>query len=476
MRKIVPSHAHPVMSVREAEKKIQKRGDTSFILSPCNVPYSPERKNTICIEPDCKNLSYSKKGEYASLFCKKHLRQCSVARCSMPTFQDSDVCQRHYTGSRCRYLGGYVCPYDAKSVKQAKEAKQVKRTKSNKGEDQQAKYCEAHSCPVCSEFSSAAIAIDHGIHETLPAITQFPCFAHLCPCKKKSRKTGHACSKKCEHSCEEPECSKLQGLCPEHSVVAGTPTEAVCGIPNCGVVLDIPIENYDGTGRCELHINKQQCCLCEKLVLQGTKHCRRHFCGVCRKFRNYHMDGNTCNRCHGFSCSQCGELVDDYEGLTPFCRICRLIDGINRGKTKNQRENMIKVTILESLRKLPEGKVIDIALERKLPNGLRPDILIEYKRKYIVVEIDEDSHTTGSYSFESEAQRPKLMQMCLNKPVKFLRIGTNDMFDKDGATYHPTEKYHTVMESIDLSAVDGLTIVNYPKDRRKMILTAYNAE
>ena len=401
----------------------------------------------ICMEENCENLSYVKKGETSSLYCRKHRKICSKENCKLYTFGIADQCLKHLENyQQCRFNGGYVCLGDAKD-----------------------NFCPRHTCYECPNESIGSNSYDDDSH--------YPCREHTCECKERYCERGHACCKYCEFACQKGSCSWKQGSCPIHSSIVIKPVFSVCGFINCMNEVDIDLENYTGRGRCPEHVDKDPCQNCSAPVKMGTRFCQIHFCETCKTYREYLTEEiRTCDSCQGLQCKECEFLVHPHYKKTELCLYCHRIQTCDLFLESKFQESTLKKTIIRILREnVRDGMIPPISniwFEKTVGDGsIRLDILVEMSVLHLAIEIDEDSHE--NYSIEYEAARPFIVNK-FYKNLAFLRVGTNNLFEQRARN---KEHYKTIKENIS-EAIQDLTnshienkmlykIINYSKHRKR---------
>jgi hypothetical protein len=142
---------------------------------------------------------------------------------------------------------------------------------------------------------------------------------------------------------------------------------------------------------------------CETGACFGYKKCVGLFC-------YQHKTDDMFNIKH-HTCKDCNLLYKSYKNHDNYCGYCNP----NKQTNRKKKETVVK--------ELLETNKLTFVYDKVIPNNCclkyRPDFLFKCDNYYIILECDEDAHST--YSPDCEITRMNLIISILDKPIRFIR-------------------------------------------------------
>ena len=168
--------------------------------------------------------------------------------------------------------------------------------------------------------------------------------------------------------------------------------------------------------------NSKELCPCGKSIVGCEKCCEKCPCGKLPSRCKIHGGSQLCKAPH---CETRG--INKYDGYCLPCCIhyCPEIQVSRNFKTK---ENDVVQRVLE---KYPDFNWI---ADKKIQDGCskrRPDLLLDFGSHVIIVEVDENKHTT----YDCSCQNKRLMEISQDighKPVVFIRFNPDAYVNQEG--------------------------------------------
>lgn len=219
----------------------------------------------------------------------------------------------------------------------------------------------------------------------------------------------------CEHLKRKTRCKECNGnsICPHGS-------EKENCVPCGGVSI---CEHGKRRRRCPIcNPNSKELCPCGKSIVVCIKCCEKCPCG--KYTTRCKMHGGS-QLCKAPLCETRG--IKKYNGYCLPCCIhyCPEIQVSRNFKTK---ENDVVQRVLE---KYPDFNWI---ADKKIQDGCskrRPDLLLDFGSHVIIVEVDENKHTT----YDCSCQNKRLMEISQDighKPVVFIRFNPDAYVNQEG--------------------------------------------
>ncbi len=219
----------------------------------------------------------------------------------------------------------------------------------------------------------------------------------------------------CEHGKKKSECKECGGsrIC-EHNKLKRYCIDcggsAICEHGK----RKIYCKDCGGSGICEHNKQKQFCKECK-----GSHICEHN------KLKKY------CKECDGYSlcksewCEKIGNKK--YEGYCLFCYVHLFPD---KPITKNYKTKE-KEVVNRILEIYPNFTWVS---DKKIQDGCsrkRPDLLVDFGSHIIIVEVDENAHSTYDCSCENK-RLMELSQDVGHRPIVFIRFNPDEYIDQDG--------------------------------------------
>ena len=219
----------------------------------------------------------------------------------------------------------------------------------------------------------------------------------------------------CEHLKRKTRCKECNGnsICPHGS-------EKENCVPCGGVSI---CEHGKRRRRCPIcNPNSKELCPCGKSIVVCIKCCEKCPCGKYTTRCKIHGGSQLCK---APLCETRG--IKKYNGYCLPCCIhyCPEIQVSRNFKTK---ENDVVQRVLE---KYPDFNWI---ADKKIQDGCskrRPDLLLDFGSHVIIVEVDENKHTT----YDCSCQNKRLMEISQDighKPVVFIRFNPDTYVNQEG--------------------------------------------
>jgi hypothetical protein len=219
----------------------------------------------------------------------------------------------------------------------------------------------------------------------------------------------------CEHLKRKTRCKECNGnsICPHGS-------EKENCVPCGGVSI---CEHGKRRRRCPIcNPNSKELCPCGKSIVVCIKCCEKCPCGKYTTRCKIHGGSQLCK---APLCETRG--IKKYNGYCLPCCIhyCPEIQVSRNFKTK---ENDVVARVLE---KYPDFNWI---ADKKIQDGCskrRPDLLLDFGSHVIIVEVDENKHTT----YDCSCQNKRLMEISQDighKPVVFIRFNPDAYVNQEG--------------------------------------------
>ena len=195
--------------------------------------------------------------------------------------------------------------------------------------------------------------------------------------------------------------------------------------------------------------NSKELCPCGKSIVGCEKCCEKCPCGKLPSRCKIHGGSQLCKAPH---CETRG--INKYDGYCLPCCIhyCPEIQVSRNFKTK---ENDVVQRVLE---KYPDFNWI---ADKKIQDGCskrRPDLLLDFGSHVIIVEVDENKHTT----YDCSCQNKRLMEISQDighKPVVFIRFNPDAYVNQEGKKVTSCWR------------LNGYGILNIPKSKHDEWLT-----